>query len=178
MDNPSIPFHKYTGCGNDFILIDNRKKTIPLFDEKTRSLLCDRHRGIGADGIIFLLPSAIADYKMQYFNADGKEAALCGNGVRCLGTFLQTIDSLSETFSLETDDRIIGIQTSSDGLIVDFGRVTQMEWSIPLIIENNSFSVHTFSVGVPHLVLFVEDVTQFPPLLFWSSNPQPPPFSP
>ncbi|MEN8224928.1 MAG: diaminopimelate epimerase [Bacteroidota bacterium] len=82
----NIPFEKYHGTGNDFIIIDIRHHAIPD-DPEMIGLLCDRHYGIGADGLIMLSASAGNDFRMRYFNADGREASLCGNGGRCIAAF-------------------------------------------------------------------------------------------
>ncbi|MBX6381253.1 MAG: diaminopimelate epimerase, partial [Thermoflavifilum aggregans] len=81
-----IPFWKYEGAGNDFILVDNRPGEIQLHTEQIQ-WLCDRHFGIGADGFILLLSAEGYDFAMQYFNSDGRESTMCGNGGRCLADF-------------------------------------------------------------------------------------------
>ena len=82
-----LRFTKMNGAGNDFILIDNRAGDIHL-DRSQIARLCDRHRGVGADGILLLeKPSNHADFRMRYFNADGGEAEMCGNGARCFARF-------------------------------------------------------------------------------------------
>ena len=82
----TIAFTKYHGLGNDFILIDNRDSVEPLITPEQAIKLCDRHFGIGADGVIFALPGQKgADYTMRIFNNDGSEPEMCGNGIRCPG---------------------------------------------------------------------------------------------
>ena len=82
-----LRFTKMNGAGNDFILIDNRMGDVRL-DRSQIAQLCDRHRGIGADGILLLeKPGNRADFRMRYFNADGGEAEMCGNGARCFARF-------------------------------------------------------------------------------------------
>ena len=81
-----IQFEKYQGNGNDFIIIDNRNASIILSSEKIRKL-CDRHFGIGADGLIFLRKSDSYDFEMEYFNSDGNLSSMCGNGGRCLAAY-------------------------------------------------------------------------------------------
>ncbi|MFN4943551.1 MAG: diaminopimelate epimerase, partial [Akkermansiaceae bacterium] len=82
-----LHFYKMNGAGNDFIVIDNRDLSISL-DDDTIAALCDRHRGIGADGLLAVEPAEKgADYKFRYYNADGGEAEMCGNGARCFGFF-------------------------------------------------------------------------------------------
>jgi len=80
-----MQFSKYHGLGNDFILIDNRQSDQPLVTPQEAVQMCDRHFGIGADGVIFVLPSQnYCDYTMRIFNSDGSEPEMCGNGIRCL----------------------------------------------------------------------------------------------
>ncbi len=80
-------FEKWQGCGNDFVIIDSRSDS-EIDDEKKIVQICDRHFGVGADGVIYVLPSKIADVRMRIFNADGSEAEMCGNGIRCFTKFL------------------------------------------------------------------------------------------
>ena len=112
----SLPFAKLQGLGNDFVLVDFRLRPIPefLFQSSVIKHLCDRHRGIGGDGVIFLLPSRLAQAKMRIFNADGNEAESCGNGLRCAARFLweHPIDGKSSTSSLEKErTEILSIET-------------------------------------------------------------------
>jgi len=86
-----IPFSKYHGLGNDFILIDNRDRQDPYLTPSQAISWCDRHFGIGADGVIFLLPE-VDGYRMRIFNSDGSEPEMCGNGIRCLAKFMQDLD--------------------------------------------------------------------------------------
>ena len=86
-----LRFTKMNGAGNDFILIDNRAGEIDL-DRSQIAHLCNRHRGIGADGVLLLeLPANRADFRMRYFNADGGEAEMCGNGARCFARFANRV---------------------------------------------------------------------------------------
>src|SRR5690242_10468135 len=87
-----IVFFKYHGAGNDFILIDNRTNSYLLEDRHHIAHLCDRRFGIGADGVLWIESSSVADCKMCLFNADGSPAAMCGNGIRCVVDFLQESD--------------------------------------------------------------------------------------
>ncbi|HEY9669506.1 MAG TPA: diaminopimelate epimerase, partial [Coleofasciculaceae cyanobacterium] len=88
-----IEFTKYHGLGNDFILIDNRTDAEPIISSEQAVKLCDRHFGIGADGVIFALPGQDGtDYTMRIFNSDGSEPEMCGNGIRCLAQFIADLE--------------------------------------------------------------------------------------
>jgi diaminopimelate epimerase len=88
-----IEFTKYHGLGNDFILIDNRHSSEPVVTPEQAVVLCDRHFGIGADGVIFALPGQDGtDYTMRIFNSDGSEPEMCGNGIRCLAKFIADLE--------------------------------------------------------------------------------------
>ena len=92
----AIEFTKYHGLGNDFILIDNRSSSVPVLTPEQAIKLCDRHFGIGADGVIFALPGENGtDYTMRIFNSDGSEPEMCGNGIRCLAGFLTDLEGLA-----------------------------------------------------------------------------------
>src|SRR5437588_12253827 len=102
-----LHFTKMNGAGNDFILIDNRMGHVHL-DRPQIARLCDRHRGIGADGILLLeKASNHADFRMRYFNADGGEAEMCGNGARCIARFTIKFDSRKEKIMLEPQPGLI-----------------------------------------------------------------------
>ncbi|MEZ2227390.1 diaminopimelate epimerase [Microcoleus sp.] len=90
-----IEFAKYHGLGNDFILIDNRQSSEPVVTPEQAVVLCDRHFGIGADGVIFALPGQNGtDYTMRIFNSDGSEPEMCGNGIRCLAKFIADLEGV------------------------------------------------------------------------------------
>src|SRR5678809_1103664 len=109
-----LRFTKMNGAGNDFILFDNRTGNVDL-DRNQIAQLCDRHRGIGADGILLLEnPTNGADFRMRYFNADGGEAEMCGNGARCFARFANRTAGPLERVSFETPAGVIGAQLSGE----------------------------------------------------------------
>ena len=90
--------HNYFFLGNDFILIDNRSSSNLLLSPEQILKICNRHFGIGADGVIFVLPgNEISDYGMRIFNSDGSEPEMCGNGIRCLVSFISTLENCAKS---------------------------------------------------------------------------------
>ncbi|MGZ3933103.1 MAG: diaminopimelate epimerase, partial [Bacteroidia bacterium] len=109
-----ISFHKYQGTGNDFILIDNRSKEVQLSTDQIR-WLCNRHFGIGADGLMLLELEPGVDFKMVYFNSDGNESSMCGNGGRCICAFAHKLGLI------ENKAKFIAIDGIHEALITDEG---------------------------------------------------------
>src|SRR6201981_331829 len=113
-----LRFTKMNGAGNDFILIDNRAGEIHL-DRRQIARLCDRHRGVGADGVLLLeKASNNADFRMRYFNADGGEAEMCGNGARCFARFANKVARAQRKVSFETPAGVISAELVGDAVRV------------------------------------------------------------
>lgn len=150
-----MDFSKYTGCGNDFILIDNRSS---LFfpDRQLISALCHRQQGIGADGFILLENSSQADYRMRIFNSDGGEAEMCGNGIRCLMRFLLDLGEPQRPYLIETMERLVRLSCLGEAVTAEMGDPTEVRWRLAL----EPHEIHHLNTGVPHAVLCVEDLEQ------------------
>src|SRR6202048_1088689 len=109
-----LRFTKMNGAGNDFVMLDNRAGSIQLTAGQI-SKICDRHRGVGADGILLLEKATNgADFRMRYYNSDGGEAEMCGNGARCFARFGQKVAHAPEKVSFETPAGIIGARLHDD----------------------------------------------------------------
>lgn len=144
-----IPFNKYQGAGNDFIMINNTQK---VFDPRNNSLvakLCDRRFGIGADGLILVSESKEYDFEMIYFNSDGYESTMCGNGGRCASRFAINSGIAGNTMVFKAIDGIH--RSSAEGDII---RLQMNDVISPKILNGNYF----LNTGSPHYVIFRKDV--------------------
>src|SRR2546423_855595 len=108
-----VEFTKMNGAGNDFVLVDNRTQKIKLSREEVVRL-CDRHRGVGADGVMILVPCASekADWAWEFYNSDGSTGDMCGNGARCFAQFVRRTTGLNRNFTFETGAGIIAAEFS------------------------------------------------------------------
>jgi diaminopimelate epimerase len=177
----AIEFTKYHGLGNDFILIDNRSSSTPVITPEQAVKLCDRHFGIGADGVIFALPAEKGtDYTMRIFNSDGSEPEMCGNGIRCLAAFLADLEGdakNSDQYRIHTLAGVITPQLMADGQVkVDMGIPKLLAGEIPttirpanekvidqpLEVAGKTWDVTCVSMGNPHCITFVDDVAAIP----------------
>jgi diaminopimelate epimerase len=153
-----LRFTKMDGAGNDFILVDNRAGDIDL-NRTEIARLCDRHRGIGADGVLFLEhPTDHADFRMRYFNADGGEAEMCGNGARCFARFANKVAGPRGKISFETPAGIIAAQLVGDLVTLQMTEPTDLRLSVPLPTGAGKKIVHFINSGVPHVVVPVTEL--------------------
>ena len=168
------------GTGNDYVVIDGRKQKIPG-PKKLAIAMCDRHYGIGSDGILILLPSKSADFRMRMFNPDGSEAEMCGNGIRCFVTYLYDNKLISKKQTeIETGAGIKKLvltvkNRKVESVTVNMGEPILRRDRIPMIgkpglvigetlhlDDGTRFDITSISVGNPHAVIFVEDLERFP----------------
>ncbi len=153
-----LRFTKMNGAGNDFILFDNRAGDIDL-DRSQIAHLCDRHRGIGADGILLLEKAANhADFRMRYFNADGGEAEMCGNGARCFARFANKVAGVQAKISFETPAGVISAELVDDLVTLQMTEPTDLRLDIELPVTNENKIVHFIDSGVPHVVIPVPQI--------------------
>jgi diaminopimelate epimerase len=153
-----VHFTKMNGAGNDFVMIDNREDKIKL-QPKQIAQICDRHRGVGADGILLLEQAKNgADFRMRYYNADGGEAEMCGNGARCFARFANKIAGTREKFSFETPAGVIGAKLHGELVTLNMSDPTDLRLSVPLTIDGEEATIHCVNSGVPHVVVPVARV--------------------
>ncbi len=155
----SIQVSQYSGCGNDFLLIDNREEHIPELSQECISALCQPKTGAGVDGLIIAAQSKSADVAMRYYNCDGKEAEMCGNGVRCLMQFLRQKRNYPRTRCLlETKLRDLVVTSDATDISVHMGIIHDYGWNIPLEHKGVTYLAHHVNTGVPHIVIFTKDL--------------------
>lgn len=146
-------FHKYQGTGNDFVMIDNRDLHFPKNDTKLVAQLCDRRFGIGADGLILLENDTATDFKMVYYNSDGNESSMCGNGGRCLVAFAKKLGLIdAETTFIATD----GLHYAT----IDNDNIVSLQMKDVDEVQQNDSHVY-LNTGSPHHVQMVEDLHIF-----------------
>jgi diaminopimelate epimerase len=154
-----VSFTKMNGAGNDFVMLDNRQGSLSL-DTAAIAGLCDRHRGVGADGVLIVEPPKNgADFRMRYYNADGGEAEMCGNGARCFARFARRLAGADQSrVSFETEAGVIG--ADFDGELVRIVMSDPHSYQAPRALDVNGrpLEVDFLNTGVPHAVVFVEDV--------------------
>ena len=156
--NP-IPFFKMTGSGNDFIVIDNRSSLIDA--DRCRDLVrfaCRRKLSVGADGLILIEDDAEVDFRWRFFNADGSEAEMCGNGARCAARFAHLKGIVRDRkMAFRTGAGIIRAEIRGERAKVRMTPPHSLKEDISLQVENHSLSLHFIDTGVPHVVHFVAD---------------------
>ncbi|MCB9202316.1 MAG: diaminopimelate epimerase [Flavobacteriales bacterium] len=146
-----LHFSKYQGAGNDFVIIDNRKNDITL-TEKQVYFLCDRHFGIGADGLILLENHNDLDFYMKYYNSDGNESTMCGNGGRCIVRFASDLGIIKEKTTFLATDGLHHANVFPESIQLQMIDVEQIK------NINNDYVINT---GSPHYVQFVSDINNF-----------------
>jgi diaminopimelate epimerase len=153
-----VEFTKMNGAGNDFVLIDNRAQTLHFAREQIVRI-CDRHRGIGADGVMILVASTSgkADFAWEFYNSDGSSGEMCGNGARCFARFVQKQVNLSRDFSFETGAGIITARFQGERVTVNLTQPNNLRLAESVSLSVGAQTIHSLNTGVPHAVLFVPD---------------------
>lgn len=153
-----LQFTKMNGAGNDFVVVDNRENRLGL-DSGTIARLCDRHRGVGADGLLAVEPATNgADFRMRYYNADGGEAEMCGNGARCFARFAGRLAQKSGEVSFETIAGRISAKLLGDRVQLQMSQPSAVTLNEQIVLHGTSYTVHSVNTGVPHAVVMVENL--------------------
>ncbi len=176
----SLPFTKMHGCGNDYVVVDAKTHLVADPTGLARRTT-DRRRGVGADGLILVMPSDDADFRMRMFNVDGSEAEMCGNGLRCAARFVHERGWIGDRthFTAETGAGVLGVEmhaTAPDGtrdVTIDMGAPGLERSSLPmqgegraveeaLALDGETLRITAVSMGNPHAVTFVDAVASAP----------------
>lgn len=145
------------GAGNDFVLIDNREGAVSLSREQI-ARLCHRQRGIGADGLILLREAnGDADWAWDFFNADGSDAEMCGNGARCFARYIHRAAGADGGVSFETACGVIDARTDAETVTVNLIAPHGLALNESIFTSTGEKTVHSLNTGVPHTALFVDD---------------------
>lgn len=148
-----MKFYKYQGTGNDFVMIDNRQNIFPKNNTKLIESLCDRRFGIGGDGLILLENDNSTDFKMVYYNSDGNESSMCGNGGRCLVAFAKSLNVIDNKTTFIATDGLHNATVDENGIVS-----LQMKDVNEVKIETEYVFLNT---GSPHHVTLVNDLENY-----------------
>jgi diaminopimelate epimerase len=148
----TMTFYKYQGTGNDFIVVDNRLDQLDKNDTKRIAQLCDRRFGIGADGFILLENDKISDFRMVYYNSDGNESSMCGNGGRCITAFAKYLGIIKDETNFVAIDGLHKAKINNEIVHLQMQNVDTVK-----VFENHTF----LDTGSPHHVQIVQDLETF-----------------
>ncbi len=156
-----LEFQKMNGAGNDFVLVDNRERKLS-FEARQITRLCDRHRGVGADGLILLVPcgSGKADWAWQFYNSDGSAGEMCGNGARCFARFVRKVTGSDRNFTFETEAGVISAEFKGDLVTINLTAPAHLRLGDEVPLRGGKTTIHSVNTGVPHAVLFVPDADE------------------
>ena len=158
-----LEFSKMSASGNDFVMIDNRDgKVYDRFPNLLDfvSKICRFHHSVGADGVILIENSPEHDFRWRFFNADGSEAEMCGNGGRCAARFAYINGIAGERMSFETVAGVIKAEVYGQKVKLQLTRPTDLKLDYPLNLDDKQFFTSSVNTGVPHAILLVVDVDQ------------------
>jgi diaminopimelate epimerase len=145
--------------GNDFVVVDSLTRRFVVSWNRLAQRICNRKYGIGADGLLVLEKSRVADIKMRTFNADGSQAQMCGNGARCVALFISLQSTVSsQQIKIETKAGIIEAQVIGDNVKIKLTEPKDIKLNLPINVNNRTLHVNFINTGVPHTVIFVEGI--------------------
>lgn len=182
-----MDFIKMHGLGNDFVIVNGLQEAYTGDYAELAKKVCDRHFGVGADGLVFILPSTQADVRMRILNSDGSEAEMCGNVIRCVAKYLyehqlvtrtvirvETLAGIMQPEVILENGRVIGARVDMGEPILERRLIPMLGdpgpvINEPLIIEGREISITAVSMGNPHCLVFVPDLGKVP---FYTLGPQ------
>jgi len=150
-----IQFYKYQGTGNDFVMIDNRDRCIDNYDSEFISNLCDRKYGIGSDGLILIEDNNDLDFTMKYFNSDGSELGMCGNGARCVTQFAKKLGIINNSAIFQASDGAHHAEIINNNYVRV--KMNDIDMSNYDLIDKNFDNIYLQN-GSPHLIINSNDI--------------------
>ena len=153
-----IVFTKASGAGNDFIIVDNRSNQLPEDKPRLARQLCSRHFGVGGDGLLLIESSAIAHFKMKYYNSDGSYGGMCGNGGRCLARYAFVNQIAPRVLTFEALDFLYQAEVLDGRVRLVMKDPTDFRTQLELSSVRDSLEIHFVNTGSPHVVIFVKNV--------------------
>ena len=157
-----IQFTKASGAGNDFVIVDNMSRTLCVDKSSLAQKLCSRNFGIGADGLLILEPSQVADFTMEYYNADGSHGGMCGNGGRCVARYAFLHNLAPQNMKFEALDFVYTAEVVAENVILTMKNSTNLKKDIAVLVGSDQMRGFFVNTGSPHLVIFVDDVSSVP----------------
>jgi len=157
----AIRFYKMEASGNDFIVVDNRTRTIRDIKAFSR-LICKPHTGVGADGALFIEPSKKADFALRIINLDGSEAEACGNGYRCVSRFANEVLGFGKTMTFETEAGNILAEIKNHLIKIQMTSPSALEQGVHIQVAGRNFEMSTINTGVPHAVIMTNQLDKTP----------------
>ncbi|OGS03639.1 MAG: diaminopimelate epimerase [Elusimicrobia bacterium RIFOXYA1_FULL_47_7] len=154
----TIKFAKISAAGNDFILVDNRKKVVPRDVSSLARKWCHRKFSIGADGLMLLEESPKVDFRMRFYNSDGSVAAMCGNGGRSIARFAHILGVAGKHMVFESDAGLISASMVGKNVRLRLSEPKDARLDFTLKVEKKEFAASFINTGVPHTVIFVNDI--------------------
>jgi len=154
----NVCFHKISAAGNDFVMVDNRKKQFTRNIPELARKICHRKFSVGADGLILLEDSKSADFRMRYYNSDGSTAAMCGNGGRSIARFAHLLGAASKKMTFETEAGLIKAEILGRNVRLSLYEPREVRLDFPLRVEKREFDVSFIDTGVPHTIVFLNNI--------------------
>ncbi len=151
-------FWKMHGASNDFILVDDRRQTFPVHDHAWIAAITARRTGVGSEGVLLIQPSSMADFRMRFFNPDGGEVDMCGNGARCIARLAHEIDAAPANMRIETPAGIVRAEARGDQVQLVMTEPHTWDMNQRIELAGRAYTYHFVNTGVPHVVMEAPDL--------------------
>ena len=154
-----IPFWKMHGAANDFIVVDDRALTFPAGDHAWLARIMSRRTGVGSEGVLLIQPAQATDFRMRFFNPDGGEVDMCGNGARCIARLASELGVAPARMRFETGAGVVGAEVNGDQVLLTMTEPRDWRMNRALLIDGKLHPYHFVNSGVPHVVMEVDDLS-------------------